>query len=136
MWRRMELLPRWLFSTPTRLQRLRLHGASTFGGWPGDMLTQVSRLQALRAVSLDYMHVDAAVVTSLARLPRLEELEIGVEDEVCWPWVAPLRACSGLTRLALVVKNDPMRVASEVAQVGQVLLCALWALGGCFVGCA
>lgn len=115
---RMRLLPLWLFSTPTRLQRLRLQGASTFGGWPAQMLESISRLRHLHTVSLDYMHVDAAVVGSLARLPRLRELEIGTEDQTSWPWVAPLRACTALTRLALVVEHSPTRVASEVAQVG------------------
>ncbi|PRW44351.1 purple acid phosphatase 23 isoform X1 [Chlorella sorokiniana] len=117
MERRMELLPRWLFSTPTRLQHLRLFGASTFGGWPSQLLEPVSRLRALEAVSFENMHVDGAVVSSLARLPRLRELEVGAEEGAGSPWEAPLRACTGLTRLALVVRDSPMRVATEMAQL-------------------
>lgn len=121
MERRMELLPRWLFSTPTRLQHLRLHGATTFGGWPGRMLERVSRLRALETASFEFMHIDDGVVASLARLPRLRELELGMEEGACWPWVAPLRSCTALTRLALVVRDSCSRqqVASQVAQVGQ-----------------
>lgn len=120
MERRMELLPRWLFSTPTRLQHLCLHGATTFGSWPGQLLVRVSRLRALETASFEFMHIDGGVVASLARLPRLRELELGMEEDACWPWVAPLRSCSALTRLALVVRDSCscQRVASQAAQVG------------------